>query len=103
MTALDLHVEDGGDGAVLKVWASPGSRRERIVGVRGDALKVAVSPPPEKGRANDRLVLVLAKELGLPTRIITLASGETSRDKRLRFAGVSAARLRELLDALLSR
>jgi uncharacterized protein (TIGR00251 family) len=82
--ALTTH---GDTGSSLRVRAQPGASRERIVGVHGDALKVAVSAPPERGRANERIAEVLAAALDVPLRAITLLSGATSRDKRFAIVG----------------
>lgn len=98
----DLDLRDGPDGVVLRVRAAPGASRDAIVGVHGGALKVAVSSPPEKGKANQRIIEVLAKELGLPTRCITLVAGTTARDKRLVVADIAADELRRKLDHRLS-
>lgn len=94
---MDVHVRDVEGGAVMKVRAAPSSSRERIVGAHGDALKVAVSAPPEKGKANERLLAVIAECLGLPARRLTLVSGMTSRDKVVRVEGLDAEGLRGLL------
>src|SRR5690606_23019741 len=78
-------------GARFKVRAAPGSKVERIVGVPGAALKVAVRAPPERGRANERLLEVLAAALALPVRSLTLVCGDTARDKVVEVAGLTPA------------
>ncbi len=75
-------------GVVLKIRAAPGASRERIVGVHGDALKVAVQAPPEKGKANAALCQMLARALGVPVGAVRVVSGEGSRDKRVLLVGV---------------
>src|SRR5208282_985415 len=90
-------VEAGKDGAVLRVHVQPGARGEGISGVHGNALKVRVRAPATSGRANDALLTLLAKELGVPATALTLTGGATSRDKRVRFAGLSAAELKKRL------
>lgn len=86
------------DGQVLlRVRVSPGARHERILGRHGEALKVAVAAPPEKGKANRRLLEVLARELDLPLRSLEVTRGAASRDKVVAVSGVSADTLRELL------
>lgn len=67
----------------LQVRVSPGAARERVLGWRGEALKVAVQAPPERGKANKAVVSLLAEVLGLPEASIRVVSGETSRDKVL--------------------
>lgn len=49
--------------ARLTVKVVPGSSRDQIVGWLGDALKVKVTAPPEKGRANAAVVAILADRL----------------------------------------
>lgn len=100
MTSLHLRAE--ADGAVLlKVAARPGASRSAIQGLVGDALKVAVQAPPEKGKANDELVRFLARTLGLRRPQVTLVKGDTSRDKVVRVEGLDADALRAAIDALL--
>ena len=86
----------------MKVRATPGASRDRIVGVLGDALKVAVSAAPEKGRANKRILELLADALGLPRRNVDLVGGETSRDKLVRILDLSSADIRKRLKGSLS-
>jgi len=89
------------DGCAIRVRAQPGASRERIVGVHGDALKIAVSAPPERGRANQHIAAVLASALDVPTRAITLLSGATSRDKRFAVDGRTPEECRALLGPFL--
>jgi hypothetical protein len=92
-------LEERAGQVLLKVRAAPGARgaggsgargaKGRIVGLLGDALKVAVSAPPEKGKANEAIALVLSAELGLRSSQVSLARGDTSRDKTFHLRGVS--------------
>src|SRR5690349_191774 len=59
MIALLAHA----DGWLLPVRAQPGARKNAVVGEHAGALKVAVSAPPEDGRANKALIETLAKLL----------------------------------------
>jgi hypothetical protein len=85
------------EGVTLKVRVAPGAARERIVGPYGDALKVAVREPPEKGRANDALVRLLAAVVGARPADVEVVRGHAARDKVVLFRGWSEARLRERL------
>jgi len=92
----------GSDGSLLlKVKASPGSKREGILGVHGDALRIAVMAPPEKGKANRAIAEVLAGALGLARRDVAVDSGETSREKRIRIGGIGRPELETRLAKLL--
>lgn len=65
----------------LRVRVSPGARRSELVGRLGDAWKLRVSASPERGRANEEVVALLAAELGLARSEIRVVAGQTTRDK----------------------
>lgn len=95
MNNLDaLAIVASQDGVILKLRVAPGAARERVVGVHGDALKVAVRAPPEQGKANARVLDVLAEALGLAARDVTLIAGATARDKRVCIAKLTATEVR---------
>jgi uncharacterized protein len=82
------------DGAVvLTLHVQPGAARTGVVGRYGDALKVRVAAPPERGRANAAVVRLLAAELGVPPSDVEVVSGRASRRKRVRIHGIAADRL----------
>jgi uncharacterized protein (TIGR00251 family) len=82
---------------VLRVRVTPGAPKSELRGVRDGELWVRVAAAPEKGRANLELVRYLAGLLGLPRSAVTLASGETSRHKRLSLGREALPRLRAVL------
>ncbi|MCE5327031.1 MAG: DUF167 family protein [Planctomycetaceae bacterium] len=92
-----LDIRDVSGGCVIAVKAVPGSSRDKIVGVLGDALKIATSAPPEKGKANTAVAAILAKALGLDRRAVTLVSGPTNPRKEFLIAGMSPQAAREAL------
>jgi uncharacterized protein (TIGR00251 family) len=72
----------------LRLRVSPGSRRTELVGRHGDGWKVRVAAPPEGGRANDAVLDLLAKRLGLPRRALSIVSGRKGRDKIVEMTGI---------------
>jgi uncharacterized protein len=90
-------VDAGKDGAVLRLHVQPGASSDGIAGVHGNALKVRVRAPATSGRANESVIALLAKELGVPAAALALTAGASSRDKRVRFSGLSAAELEKRL------
>lgn len=98
MIAVTEHAE----GCVLPVRAQPGARRTGVQGGQAGALKVAVTAPPEDGRANQALVEVLRKALGVKRSQIELIGGQTSRDKRFLIRGLGRGELEARLKELLS-
>ena len=71
---------------------SPGARRTEIAGRHGDGWKVRVAAPPEDGRANEAVLRLLAAQLGLPRRAVTIVSGHTAREKVVELDGISQER-----------
>lgn len=65
-------------GFEVAVWVVPGASRDSIDGVHGEALKVRVSAPPDRGRANDAVAALLSAHFDAP---VTLVRGPTSRTK----------------------
>jgi uncharacterized protein len=74
----------------LRLRVSPGATRAEFAGRHGDAWKVRVSAAPERGRANDAVVGLIAERLHLPRAAVSLVSGRTSRDKVVELQGLTA-------------
>ena len=72
---------------------TPRASRSRIVGRHADALKIQLAAPPVDGAANAALVELIAETFDVPRRSVELISGATSKHKRLRIDGLSAAEL----------
>ena len=95
-----IDVKDADGGATFPVKATAGAKRNAIVGVHGVALKVAVSAPRDKGKANEALIGVIADALGVPRKGVSLVKGETSTDKRFMVMGLDGAALQQKLAGL---
>jgi len=74
---------------ILEIKAVPNAPRSEIIGWLEEALKVRLHAPPVEGKANVELCKFLAKQLGLPKRAVTIATGDTSRLKRVRIEGLT--------------
>jgi uncharacterized protein (TIGR00251 family) len=59
----------------------PRASRTRIAGWVGDRLKIQVAAPPERGRANQAVVALLAATLGLPRADLRIVAGHGSPEK----------------------
>ncbi len=86
-----LALRETPEGVTLKVKVKPKAKRSAILGVRGDALLVSVTAPPERGKANQAVVELLARALTVPRSAITIIAGETHPEKVLKIQGISAS------------
>jgi uncharacterized protein YggU (UPF0235/DUF167 family) len=86
-------------GTKLRVRVVPGASSPGVAGRHGDAWKIRVREPAERGRANDAVVAVLAGTLALKTRDVRLVHGHTGRDKLFELTGLSAAETERRLAA----
>lgn len=92
---LELKTTQG--GVEFRVKVVPGASRTGIVGELDGALKVAVSAPPEKGKANKAVLALLAEALGVKVAGLRIEAGATSHYKR---CVVSEARVEQVRKAL---
>ena len=80
------------EGVVLAVWLTPKAGRDAIDGVDVLAdgrvvLTARVRALPADGEANEALIRLIAKAVGVPPRDVALVAGATARLKRLAIAG----------------
>lgn len=87
---------------VLRLHVQPGAGRTAVSGRYGDALKVRVAAPPDKGRANDACLALVADIFGVQPSALELTGGAASRTKRIAVAGVDPADARRLLAVALA-
>lgn len=64
------------EGILLFIKVIPGSSKNAIVGVHGDFLKVKITAPPEKGRANEVLCKFLARKFRVPKSGVKIVKGK---------------------------
>ncbi len=82
-------------GIVIPVKVQPGAKRDGIAGEWGGRLKIQVKAPPEKGKANEAVIKLLAKGLGIRKSSVHIISGEFSREKKVLIKSMDVAKLQE--------
>jgi len=90
--------QDGG-GCLVRLKVVPGSSRDAVGGLLGDRIKVKVAAAAESGKANKAVCDLVARTLGVKPRDVEIVSGQTSPEKVIRVAGVSAAAAKAALKA----
>jgi uncharacterized protein len=95
-------IRDTSQGATFAIKVHPRAKKNAIAGEFGDALKLDLTAPPVEGKANEACVKFLAEILGVARSSISIVAGETSRQKVVRIAGLTARqveqRLRQIAD-----
>jgi uncharacterized protein (TIGR00251 family) len=86
--------------SLLKIKVVPGSSRNEIAGWLGEALKVRVTANPEKGKANDAVISILAVTLRVPKKSVTIVAGTSSAQKLVKISGLSESEIRARLSEI---
>ncbi|MDP2825086.1 MAG: DUF167 family protein [Sulfuritalea sp.] len=102
---LRLHIQPGAKKtkfqwrltSALSTLSAAAETKTEAAGLHGEALKIRLAAPPVDGKANACLIAFLADRLGVAKAAISLVSGDTSRAKRVRIAGVEPSVVRNRL------
>ncbi len=90
-----------GAGVEIFLYLQPRASRNKVVGLQGEELKVALTAPPVDGAANKACCAFLAKLCGLPKSCVKLISGDTSRHKRVLLESADLQEINGLISELL--
>ena len=92
-----ITVQETLAGATFAVKVHPRAKKNAITGKVGEALKLALTAPPVDGKANEACIDFFAKLLKVPRSSVTIAAGQTSRNKVIRVASLSAEEVQRRL------
>ena len=95
---LESAIVDSAGGVRIKLHVHPGTKRNGISGLFGDALKFDLQTPPVDGKANAALIKLFSKILDCPRSSVILTSGETSRNKVLEIRGIDKTTIITILN-----
>ena len=96
-----VAIKESASGVTFAVKVHPRARKNGITGVVGDSLKLALTAPPVEGKANQAVIEFFADLFAIPRSSVTIASGETNRNKVIRISGLSRAALEKRLAEVL--
>lgn len=80
----------------LPIKVIAGSSRSGIAGWLGDVLRVRVTAPAERGRANAAVEALLCDAFGLPAGAVKIVSGASSPRKIVEIIGLSESEIRSI-------
>lgn len=90
MSDLAEFLKDGPEGARLALKVHPRAKRNEVGETDGDVLRIKVTAPPVDSAANEAVVKLLAKRLGVSKGMVRIVRGQTSRLKVVEIQGVTA-------------
>jgi len=83
--------------ASINLRVTPSASRDALMGWRGDVLRLRVTAPAQRGKANQAVLRLLAAALGIERRRLRIVRGETSRQKVVSVDGLDEAEIRARL------
>jgi uncharacterized protein (TIGR00251 family) len=92
-----IPIRDTPQGATFSIKVHPRAKRDGITGEVGEALKLSLTTPPVDGRANQACIDFFAKLLKVSRSSVTIAAGESSRNKVIRVSGLKSEEIRSRL------
>ncbi len=72
------------DDILLRLYIQPKASRDKIIGLHGEELKVAITAPPVDGKANSHLTKYLSKQFKVAKGLVKIEKGELGRHKQVR-------------------
>ena len=92
-----IPIRDTPQGATFSIKVHPRAKRDAVTGEVGEALKLSLTTPPVDGRANQSCIDFFAKLLKVSRSSVTIAAGESSRNKVIRVSGLKSEEIRSRL------
>ena len=90
-----IPLQESGGTVAFAIKVHPRAKKNAITGEIDGALKVSLIAPPVDGKANKACIDFFAKFLNVPRSSVTIAAGQTSRNKVIRVLGLTAQQVRD--------
>jgi uncharacterized protein len=73
----------------LAVKITPNASRNEIIGFLNGVWRIKIAAPPEKGKANKKLIEFLSDHLSIRKDAVLILKGHTSHNKLVSIAGLT--------------
>jgi hypothetical protein len=90
MRAEEIGLRNVAGGCRLRAKVRPGGRADAIGAPLGGALRITVTAPPDRGRANAAVCALLARHFRVPPSRVSVSLGHASPSKTIHIEGLSA-------------
>jgi len=68
---------------IIKIKVKPNASKNEIKKIEEDNFEIRITTSPEKGKANQKVIELLAEFLDIPKSKLEIISGLTSREKKI--------------------
>jgi len=89
-----IPLNETSSGVTFAIKVHPRAKKDAITGEVGDTLKLAHTVPTVDGKANEACIDFFANLLNVPRSSVTIAAGQTIRNKVVRVTGLTAQQIR---------
>jgi uncharacterized protein (TIGR00251 family) len=89
VNAIKKALSETSKGCLVRLHIQPNAKKNEIVGLHGESLKVRLQAPPVEGKANAALIKYLADILDCSKSSLFIKSGDKSRQKSILVVGMS--------------
>ncbi|HOJ68776.1 MAG TPA: DUF167 domain-containing protein [Candidatus Hydrogenedentes bacterium] len=86
-----------GSDVLLNVRVQPKSSRDAVESEATGRVRVRVTAPPEDNAANEAVVRLIARAVGVPACRVSIERGARGREKVLRIQGISVEQVTAIL------
>jgi len=97
-----FEIRESRQGVRFKVKIQPRASKNELAGILDGAIKVRLTSPPVDGEANEACIKFFARLLETAKSNISIAAGETSRNKTLEVKGMPLEEVRQRLTSNLN-
>lgn len=73
---------------IINLYIMPNSKVTEVGGKYLDRVKIKISSPPERDKANKELLKFLSQKLNIPRKSIKIISGKTSKFKQVKILNI---------------
>ena len=95
-----LLIRETKNGLSFDIHVNPHASRAGIAGLAEGMLKVKVTAPPVEGAANEAVIALLSKKLGLRKSQIKISAGAKGRKKTILVGDISKTDLEQKINQL---
>ena len=80
---------------ILETRITPKGSKNEIIGWREDTLIIKTTSPPIDGAANESIIKIISKQIGIKKSDVSIISGNKSRDKKIKIENITIDEIKD--------